>query len=54
MLNTSDGHYTFDSGAERPLEGTIVIGKHVFSEEENAMLLEDRQAVIEGVKSNAK
>ena len=30
MLNTSDGHYTFDSGAKRPLEGTIVIGRHVW------------------------
>lgn len=40
--------------AVRLIQSDVVIGKHVFSEEENAMLLEDRQAVIEGVKSNAK
>lgn len=40
--------------AVRLTQSDVVIGKHVFSEEENAMLLEDRQAVIEGVKSNAK
>ena len=40
--------------AVRLIQSDVAIGKHVFSEEENAMLLEDRQAVIEGVKSNAK
>ena len=40
--------------AVRLIQSDVVRGKHVFSEEENAMLLEDRQAVIEGVKSNAK
>lgn len=40
--------------AVRLTQSDVVIGKHVFSDEENAMLLEDRQAVIEGVKSNAK
>ena len=29
-LNTSDGHYTFNNGIDRPFEGPIVIGNHVW------------------------